>query len=320
MSNKIVYDFPDYTISNPWQQNTLGFSDDKITIIRQNTWPPPRHINILHLGWEDIFFRNAESDVQADQIAAVVANQISEIVQRGVKLVWTIRNLKSHSAQFEKAESRIRAALLANASVIVLMSNKHTQIVPDEFRNKVVIIPHYIVDINLLMHITTLGKQTSRVFRYGAPRNETDLQTYQSILNANSITKLISDPRLQREIDDGKNLMVKRRFNRMEELLFGAISSFSFFSRLPCLNSGVFNYYLGCRNVIFHSRESIKYLDIPSSFKTFELEKFTSIDQMIDADLTYQGQSEDEELDLFLKARDPQTIQKRWRDEIFGQI
>jgi len=134
------------------------------------------------------------------------------------------------------------------------------------------------------------------------------------------IDKLISDSRLENEVHDGQHLVVKRRFSRTEESLDGAMSSFSFFSKQPCLNSGVFNFYLGSRNPVFHSRESVEYLDMPSNFAAFELGNFRSIDEMIDAIRTYHALGKDEELDHFLELRDPQTIQSRWRKEIIAHL
>lgn len=318
--NSTLFDFPDYTASNPWQSQTLGLTGGALTVLRQTTWPPPDYIDILHIGWEDIFLHQAKSDSQARQIAEVVANQIHEIVQTGTKLVWTIHNLRSHTTKFEHAENMIRASLMDGASVIVVMSEKHIGVVPTEVQNKVVVIPHYISDLNRSLQIIPPRQKRPTLFRYGAPRNETNIQTYQALLNSELINKLVSDSRLKNEIDDGQNLIVKRRFSRIEELLCGAMSSFSFFSRQPCLNSGVFNFYLGSRNPIFHSRESVEYLDMPSNFTAFELENFASIEEMIDAVLAYQALGRDEELDHFLQVRDPKTIQSRWRKEIIEQL
>lgn len=317
--NLTLFDFPDYTAGNPWQVQTLGVTDGRLTVSRQTTWPPPDEIDILHIGWEDIFLHQAKSELHALQIAEVVANQIHEIVQRGTKLIWTIHNLRSHTIKFEHAENMIRAALLRVASAIVVMSEKHVGIIPTEFQAKIRIIPHYILDLKRSEQIISPKEKRLTLFRYGAPRNETNIRAYQSLIKSQLINKLVSDSRLQHEIDDDQNLMVKRRFSRIEELLYGARSSFSFFSRQPCLNSGVFNFYLGARNPIFHSRESVEYLDMPSNFTAFELEKFSSIEEIIDATLTYREKN-DEELDYFLEVRDPKTIQSRWQEEVIKQL
>lgn len=304
----VLYDFPDYTHGNPWQLQTIGTSNDDLEIIRQSQWPPPKHVNFLHLGWEDIFLFNASSANHATQLANQVANQITEIAQNGVKIIWTIHNMQSHTSPYIDAERIIRNSLFANSSLIVIMSPKHLYLIPPEFTQKVSIIPHYIIDLKKQFSIKTTNRKPI-LFRYGAPRNETNLEMYATLLKLISINKIISDPRLEFEIDNSTNILVRRRFSRLEELLYGSISSFSFFSRLPSLNSGVFNFYLGCRNAVLHSNESVIHLDIPPSFFIFNLKRFTSIEEMIDAVSTYNA-DKDDDLNDFLDSRDPALIRR----------
>ena len=310
----ILYDFPDYTAANPWQLETVGEGGKGINVIRQTIWPPPLKIDVLHIGWEDIFLFQSKSKSHAKEIAETISNQITSLAETGVKIIWTMHNIKSHSVDYPEAEKILRDSLLLNASKIVLMSHKHLIMIPEKFREKAVVIPLFVYDVLNNAQIKNKSKVPT-FFKYGAIRQETNSDLYSAILNYKHANKLVSDERLQSEIDDGNNVLVKRRFTKLEELYYGSISTFSLFTRKPCLNSGAFNYYLGCRNIIFHTGESLPYIESPEGFEIFEIQNFDSPEHMVDFSMSAH-KNYFQALESFLQDRSPERIKNLWAQEV----
>ena len=108
---------------------------------------------------------------------------------------------------------------------------------------------------------------------------------------------------------------MKRRFTKLEELYYGSISTFSLFTRKPCLNSGAFNYYLGCRNIIFHTSPSLTYLESPEGFEIFEIQKFDSTQHMVDYCMSAH-KNYFQALESFLQDRSPERMKNLWAHEV----
>lgn len=306
-----VFDFPDYSSANPWQIHSIGLTGNE-NVVRATTWPPPPGITHLHIGWEDIFLHKATNPEHAERIASKLEQDLDSLLSNGIKIIWTVHNLTSHTSQFKRAEARIRNSLATAASIIHLMSKKHLSLLDSRAQTKCRIIPHPILDLRATLGGLISHKEAT-YFRYGAARNESHADVYEHLINEKSIIRLVSDSRLTRELDDGTNLLVKRRFSFKEEVIYGALSTFALFTRQPCLNSGVFSFYLGARLNIFHSKDAVRYLDYPSELEQFEISNFRDAIDILefakanDPDLSYEE---------FIRTRSPAAVRAAWWESI----
>jgi hypothetical protein len=301
----MIIDFPDYSNGNPWQIKTIETAS-QMPVSRVNVLAPTS-CRFFHISWEDILLKNCINEKDANgQINKL--NTFLNAQKKRSKIIWTVHNLTSHYLNNKNAENAVRELLQFYSDKIILMSDKHCFAINKEYHDKIRILPHYIeVDKDLIVQ-----KRSGLIFfRYGEDRGETSKDLYQKILNSKNIRKFISDKRLNREIDDGENVIVKRRFSRFEEILYAKISNFSIFYREPKFNSGVINFMIGNKLSIFHDENSVKYMDLPNCYKRFAIDHndidFTNLEEEIK-----WRKNENDELEDYIKKRNPLEISKKF--------
>ena len=265
-----LYDYPDFTTGNPWQRKTVDTAAP-MPVVRSSQWPPPTDCQLVHLGWEDWLMRGTRSETEADERVNAILDSLDACRRRGQRILWTVHNLTSHWLPWKAAEQRLRAGIGERAAVVFLMAEQHRPLLADIPRDRIAIVPHYAEENPYAVH-REAAPVRPRFFKYGAPRGDLADTVLQSILNSPRFEKFVSDRRLSRELVDERNVMVQRRFTPEESLLYAGLAHFTLFIRPPVLNSGVFTSCCASRLAVFHTAETVRYLDTPPGLDAWCLE------------------------------------------------
>ena len=259
----MLIDFPNFSHLNPWQVKTIQTANPMEVKVTSNLELSDCYA--LHISWEEVLLRSCDTLEKAERVIAKFEEYLRAQSSRS-KIIWTVHNLTSHSYALKDAEKELRAVIFEYASMINLMSNKHAFIVPEKYRSKINILPHYIES----SRYSEIAKRTDLTFfRYGADRGRRDNDFYLKVLNNPKIKKFVSDPRLNNEADDPDTVITKRRFTFLEASLYAQLSNFSLFYQDPKFNSGVMNFLIGNKLAVFHDANSVQYMDLPESFSDF---------------------------------------------------
>jgi hypothetical protein len=268
----MLVDFPNYSRANPWQIKTI-----------QTSAPMDVHITnklqegdyfALHISWEDILLKGCDTSEKADTIITKFDEFLKKQYVKS-KIIWTVHNKTSHTCKLKEHEKKLRNVIMEYASIIILMSEKHSFIIPEAHQSKIVILPHYI-EKNRFQNI--IKNKTPTFFRYGRNRGRKDNQLYLEIINNSKIKKFISDPNIDYEIDTLETVLTKRRFSFIEADIYSMLSNFSTYYQEPQFNSGVLNFMIGSGLAILHDYDSVRYMDLPKFFDRycFEIESLKS--------------------------------------------
>ena len=297
----MLVDFPNYSRANPWQIKTIQTCAPMEVRVTNKLG----HINCyaLHISWEDALLRGANTLEKANQLVVRFEEYLKAQSKRS-KIIWTVHNLTSHTCSFRDAEKDLRAVIMEYASVINLMSVKHCFIIPKKHQSKINIVPHYIEK----SRFSALKKnEVLTYFKYGADRGRKDNRYYLKLLNSGKVRKFVSDARLNMEIDTAETVITKRRFTFIEADLYAQLSNFSTFYQPPKFNSGVINFLIGCKVAIFHDIDTVRYMELPESFKNFcldlnrlESKELQNLESMIKID--------HDDLDEFISQRCPKNV------------
>jgi len=305
----MVFDFPDFTARNPWQLKSIGPTGKGI--IRSNMWPPAVPPAVLHISWEDVFIKDHNGD-EAEKKVRDILEDIDKMLSV-TRLYWTVHNLTSHRLINKDAEKSLRAGLAKRAHKIILMSERHIHpLALDPYRNKIEIIPHYI-EPNPFLSIREEAsvKNAYRFYKYGDARDDIDRQVIEDIISNRNIEVFVSDKRLHESISEGR-IIVTRRFTSLEANLYAAASNFSIFNRKPQLNSGVMNFYLGSQLAVFHDVDSVKYMDLPSSYADLVLDNVSWTDVQENLHKIKSHSSRNKELGEYINFRLPEKTRARY--------
>jgi len=303
----MLLDFPNFSYSNPWQVKTIQTSapmDVHMTNSLQNG-----DYFAVHISWEDVLLRNCTDIEQANNIIDKLDTFLKNQSKKS-RIIWTLHNKTSHTIQFKESEKLLREVIMNHASVIVLMSTKHTFLVPEKYQHKIVIIPHYI-EYNRFNNLPKNKMPT--YFRYGANREDKYDDLYLKLLNSEKVFKFVSDSRLNNEVDNPGNVITKRRFTFHEADLYAQLSNFSIFFREPKFNSGVLNFMIGSGLAVFHDSDTVRYMDLPETYSEFCIKNSTLDLIEIEQKIEYLPQCMDNISD-FINDRMPEKIsQKFWK-------
>jgi hypothetical protein len=259
----VLIDFPNYSHANPWQIKTIQTAAPMEVLVVSKL--ELRDCYALHISWEDFLLRGCEAHDVADDVITKFEEYLKAQALRS-RILWTVHNLTSHFLNNKEAEQRLRRIIMEYASVIILMSIKHIFVIPEKYHSKVSIIPHYIEE----SPYRQIPKNfTPTFFRYGKDRGRKDQKFFNRILCNKEVKKFISDSLVSSEVDDGVNLVVKRRFSIVEAHLYARLSNFTSYYQEPKLNSGVINFCIGNGLAVFHDPDSVRYVDLPHSFEKF---------------------------------------------------
>lgn len=72
-----LYDYPDFSASNPWQRKTIDTAAP-MSVVRSSVWPPPADCQLVHVGWEDWLMRGTHSEAEADQRVPQAVELVAE--------------------------------------------------------------------------------------------------------------------------------------------------------------------------------------------------------------------------------------------------
>ena len=355
----MLIDFPNYSNANPWQVKTIQTS-------------APMEVNItnkletftcyaLHISWEDFLLKRCHSLKKANQVIAKLDEYLNAQRLRS-KIIWTVHNLTSHTYPNKDAEKRLRAVIMEHASVINLMSMKHSFLIPQKYHSKINLVPFYIEPSRFF----SIPKNTDLTFfRYGADRGKKDHYLTLKILNhpqikkfvsdsrlnikvdnnrpsrfseipqntritfskykanqriksygtklLNKISKLISNSRTRKEIENTETVITNRRFTFLEADLYAQLSNFSTFYQEPKFNSAVMNFMIGNKLAVFHDKDSVRYMDLPDSFDNFCLD-LNTLTQLNNSDLQSLINIDHDDVDFFIAQRSPKkTSNAFWK-------
>ena len=305
----MLIDFPNYAPANPWQTKTIETSAPMT--VRQVSALEDFDCFAFHISWEDTLLTSCETQEQATSIV----NMLDEFLRRQSKrsrIIWTLHNETSHMVPFRESEDQIRSIIMEHASIIFLMSEKHRFKIPEAHQHKIRINPHY-VEESPFQAVPRYSEPT--FFRYGEARDETNEALYLDILNRNDIRKFVSDKRLNGEIDLPSLVVTKRRFTLHEADLYARLSNFSAFYRKPKFNSGVMNFMIGNKLVVFHDADSTKYMDLPACYEKFRI-PMDSFDQDCLGGMVAHLNDNIEEIDEFIAERRPAIVSDRFWDAV----
>lgn len=307
----MLVDFPDYSLANQWQIKTIEKSAP-IKVHRTNELQLVK-CYALHISWEDYLLKNCGTAGDAITIISKFENYLKK--QSNIsKIIWTVHNLRSHNEINREAEKRLREIIMEHASTINLMSLKHRFIIPEKHKNKINIVPHYI-DRNPLSNLDKRNDAT--YFRFGADRGRKDDDLYINILNDSRVKKFVSDKRLNIEVDDVDTVITKRRFTINEAEIYAQLSNFSTFYQKSNFNSGVLNFMIGKKLAVFHDKSTVKYMDLPLTFKKFCV-NYETICKYELAYLFEKISIDHDELDEFIEIRNPEYVSKLFWDGVYA--
>lgn len=307
----MLIDFPDFSLANRWQIKTI----EEFAPIEVKRVSRLGLINCyaLHVSWEDHLLKDCKTFIDAE-------NRIEKICEflkkqsKISKVIWTVHNLTSHSSILKDAEILLRSVIMEYASTINLMSIKHAFMIPETHRKKINIVPHYIDNDK---NLSKLEKNIfPTYFKFGADRGRKDNDVYIKILNNPDIRKFVSDRRLKLEIDDGETVITNRRFTFYEAEFYSQLANFATFYQKSTLNSGVLNFMIGKKIAVFHDEDSVRFMDLPQSYNDFCLE-LESINDFKPSDWLSNISMNDEDIDEFIRDRDPINVSKKFWDGVF---
>ena len=297
----MLIDFPNYSYANPWQVKTIQTSAP-MEVRLSNSLELGDYF-ALHISWEDILLNGCDT---ADK-AKYKIEQFENFLQKQSihsKIVWTIHNKTSHRFQFKEEEQMLREVIMHYASMIVIMSKKHSFLVPEAYKSKIVVIPHYI-QRNRFYQLRKNKLPT--LFRYGANRGKKDDECFLRILNNSKIKKFVSDRRINNEVDSVDYVITKRRFTFNEAELYAQISNFSTYFQTPQFNSGVMNFMIGSDIAVFHDLDSIRYMDLPESFNQYCID-LNSFKRWEAEEIISQLENQRENINDYVSMRTPKVI------------
>tara|TARA_Y100000389_G_scaffold117312_1_gene114517 strand:+ start:8955 stop:9941 length:987 start_codon:yes stop_codon:yes gene_type:complete len=319
----MLVDYPNYSHANPWQIETID-KEAKIEIKRVNSIEEISNINCnyLHISWEDaaIRFISTGKILPQDDFNYLEErlNKFIKIIETKKKLrtriVWTIHNQNSHffAKKFISLEKKLREFLFEITDLILIMSEKHLFIVPDNFRKKVKILPHYIpLKKNIYPIIKNLDNKKI-ILSFGNINNyETSKIIHNNFIEQKNIIKFFSKNEWNyfKQIDDGISLVINRKFSNFELEQVSQICNIALYLKKPQFNSGIFNHYLGNKLIIFHYSEGLKYFDYPEFYNQFIIDKI----DLNNLDLRYYElimKENEKELDEFIQDRSSEKISK----------
>lgn len=303
-----LYDYPDFSASNPWQRKTIDTAAP-MSVIRSPMWPPPSDCQLVHIGWEDWLMRGTHSAAEADQRVQLILDSLDACRGRGQRILWTVHNLSSHWLAWKAAEQRLRAGIAERAAVVFLMAEKHRSLVPFIPAEKIVVVPHY-AEENPYLANREAAPRMPGFFKYGAPRGDLADALLQDILNSPRFAKFVSDKRVSQEMVDHRNVIVKRRFTPQEAHLYAALAHCTLFVRHPVLNSGVFTACCASRLAVFHSADAVRHLDVPPGFEHWRLEAAATATEI--ADRLAGGWPPHDGLTAWIADRSPARVSAAW--------
>ena len=305
----MLIDFPNFALNNPWQVKTI-----------QTSAPMPVKIVssleecdcfALHISWEHMLLQRCSTAEEASQVVSAMDDFLRRQARRSI-IIWTLHNETSHTLPFKESEAQLRDVIMEHAAIIFLMSEKHLFKIPEIHHHKVKFNPHYI-ESSPLDSVPRFSEPT--FFRYGAARDETNEGLYLDILNRSNINKFVSDKRLNGELNEPCQVVTKRRFTLHEADLYARFSNFSAFYRKPKFNSGVLNFMIGNKLVVFHDADTTKYMDLPACYEKFciPMDRF---DEDCLGDMVAHLNDNIEEIDEYIAARHPAIVSDRFWDAV----
>lgn len=305
----MIIDFPDYSSGNPWQIKTIQTSSP-MSVKRTNVFKNEA-CQFFHISWEDCLILNCKTEQDFSQALDRIDTFLN-VQSKISKIIWTIHNQNSHYLTNRSAETTLRDLLINYSSIIFVMSDKHRFIVPSEHQYKVITLPHY-MERSIYESIEKNKKPT--FFRYGVDRNELYGDVYQKILNNKAVNKFVSDARLNHELQDEENVIVKRRFTLHEANLYARIANFGMYYRESKFNSGVINFMISNKLIIFHDKNSTKFMDLPDCLDSFCIDPSKFSTDNFDFYISLQDLSSNE-LDDYIASRAPDKISNSFWNSI----
>ena len=147
-----IYFFPDYTITNPYQNLlysgfespdvTPGDIDTAIEDVQNSTDGQPV---VFHLHWQNVITGPARNSHEHRIMAKQFLSKIELFKSCGGYLIWTIHNKLPHDTKFLLAEREYHSALSDHADIVHLHDETSIEIVNQEYKvrlEKIRIIPH----------------------------------------------------------------------------------------------------------------------------------------------------------------------------------
>ena len=264
-----LFDFPDFSLANPWQRRTIDTAAP-MPVVRSPGWRPPGDAALIHVGWEHYFFKHCRTAHEAEALAHAVVAALGHCRRRGARILWTLHNITAHAMPWKRAEQIVRAGLAEHAAVIFLMSEKHRDLIPSILAAKIAVVPHY-VDVNPRLFRRAAAPDRFGFFKFGAPRQERAPELLEAVISSPRFVRRVSDPTVNAERVGPDDVILRRRFTTEEADEYAARSHFALFVREPVLNSGVINFYCGSRLAVFHTADAVRYIDLPPGMERFAL-------------------------------------------------
>ena len=100
---------------------------------------------VLHVHWLYAVTAKSRSEGEAAEKAAAYEQRIRDLVDRGVRLVWTVHNMLPHETAFPDVELRVRRFMAATAELVHVMHGSHPEMIRQTFELDpacTLVIPH----------------------------------------------------------------------------------------------------------------------------------------------------------------------------------
>jgi hypothetical protein len=255
---------PDYRHANPFQ-DLLYAQLDSVEV-----WRPGEPGGVLHLQWEDCFFRDAADEAEAADKVGVLMRLLDQHRAAGGKLIWTLHNLTAHNCPHKQAEQLCRRGLVQRADAIHIMADRHRAALPEGGSTKATVIAHP----SYAQHYPKTAKPAARAklglgdkplfFHFGAARSNRAYSVLQDpTVNNPAVDKILSIPGSAQTVNQAGIRLLDRRLSDAELGLIGSAADFSIFADSGMLNSGTLGFYLDFGMMVFLERAAIEWMDLP---------------------------------------------------------